>query len=69
MDELDWERPNQADSPELHAGGWASGGYVQTCGACGKGHIADKRASRCVACAKAAFAVSRQAAAEMSAQL
>lgn len=49
---MDWEVPDQEFTEELRSVGWAPGGYICTCGNCGKHHQADKRARVCVACAK-----------------
>lgn len=46
-----WDRPTEPDDGSLVAYGWAPGDYIQTC-VCGTQHIAAKRASRCLPCAR-----------------
>jgi hypothetical protein len=47
--------------------GYAPGTYYVKCGECGVKHIADKRASRCIACADKAVCASLDAAVEIAA--
>lgn len=51
-----YENPQREFSPELRRAGWAPGNYYNVCHDCGKKHIADKRASRCVECAEKVWA-------------
>jgi hypothetical protein len=46
----------------VRLGGWAEGGYVNTCGSCGERFTGDKRAVRCLPCAIEGFAQSYTAA-------